>query len=106
MRKFGEIEVSTRDYERLVKRYIRFWKKHSECTDRCPLGYEYDGHERVPKYVMDIAYDYDLYPGSGHKCFCTVLPMFPGKRCPCVALGRKAFDALDEFIKEYGKEFL
>ena len=101
MRDFGKIKLSNRDYERVVKAYIRFWREHkrgmNDCRD-CPLD-NIDVKIINKKALAALASKY-------YCAICQVLPMFPDDSCPCHTMQRKAFDALDEFIKIYGKEYL
>ena len=93
MRQFGKIKLNNRDYEQVIRKYIQFYETENKCTEWCPLKIKNNSHLR------DIAME------KGY-CFCNALPMFPEDLCPCNAMGEKAFIALEEFIKEYGKEFV
>ena len=92
MRQFGKIELSNQEYERLVKSFIRFYKNETKCSGKCPVDI---GMKWTRKVFEKI-----------DSCFCHVLPMFPDNDCPCHEMKEKAFIALEEFIRQYGKEFM
>ena len=99
MRNFGKIKLSNRDYERVVRRYIRFYKNENECSNRCPVI------DTRPDWLCELIGSLwgrqNQYSG---RCFCCQLPMFPDKGCPCVKMGQDAFKALEKMVKKYGKE--
>ena len=99
MRNFGKIKLSNRDYERVVKRYIKFYKEENKCSERCPLDLVYRGAPENPEYINNTWRKLD-------DCFCHVLPMFPNRQCPCNKMGQDAFKALEKMVKKYGKEFM
>ena len=101
MRNFGKIKLSNRDYERVVKRYIKFYKEENKCSNECPVM-------RGDKWSENLStrlWEWGCYPGVG-ECFCCQLPMFPDNDCPCYKMGEKAFKALEKMVKIFGKEFM
>jgi hypothetical protein len=108
MRKFGNVEVTNRQYELLVKNYIKFYKNHSRCTNECPMNLHLHPRQR-PKYIQELFdphYDTLFKSTLQEKCFCNVLPMFTSRGCPCMSDSENAFTQLEEFIEVYGKEFM
>jgi hypothetical protein len=100
MRDFGTIKLSNSDYNEVVSAFIKFWRntaRKAVLSGECPATHFSWKLENKLRERFEW----------GDFCrVCEVLPMFPNDTCPCYTMGEKAFDALDEFIKEYGQEFM
>lgn len=107
MKQFGKLTVTNREFELLVKKYVRFYETVNKCSEQCPVGHGAgDGHGKYrPKWVNDMCNSGRIILGGYYRrCFCTALPMFPDDVCPCNEMKEKAFIALEEMVKEYAPQ--
>jgi hypothetical protein len=101
-------QFENKDHKAIMTRFIKFYKKNNECSERCPMNKS--GSNGTPRAVQALEERYDI-TGFGFRlkpdCWCHIFKEFKGfNNCPCRVFPNKAFLLLEKVVMKHGQKYL